>query len=85
MLWLIFIELTEIPMLTLLLYAGLFVIGVAVGAYSHKWFAKVTGAPSNLSVATAPAAVSTLVAHGEAAAVSAITSASVAAVAKIKA
>lgn len=28
-----------------------FVAGVTVGAYSHKWLAKVTGAPANLTVA----------------------------------
>lgn len=53
MLWFNFVKLTEIPMLTLLLYAGLFVIGVAVGAYSHKWLAKVTGAPANITPSVA--------------------------------
>ena len=51
------ISLTQPAMLTLALYALVFVIGVAVGAYSHKWLAKVTGAPANLTPATAvPAA-----------------------------
>ncbi len=27
-----------------------FVIGVVVGAYSHKWLAKETGAPANVTV-----------------------------------
>ena len=26
-----------------------FVVGVPVGAYSHKWLAKVTGAPANIA------------------------------------
>ena len=26
-----------------------FAVGVVVGAYSHKWLAKETGAPANLS------------------------------------
>jgi hypothetical protein len=47
-------------------------IGIAVGAYSHKWLAKVTGAPSNLTVATAPAALAAVADHGVAAAHAAI-------------
>lgn len=72
-------------MLTILFIALAAVIGVAVGAYSHKYLARVTGAPSNLSAANAPSAVATLVAHGEASATAAISSAADAAVAKIKA
>lgn len=48
-------------MLILILYVLLFVVGVVVGAYSHKWLAKVTGAPANLTVATAPAAAAAAV------------------------
>ena len=30
-----------------------FLVGVVVGAYSHKWLAKVTGAPANLPTTVA--------------------------------
>jgi hypothetical protein len=51
-------------MLTLICLFVALAIGVAVGAYSHKYLAKVTGAPSNLTVASAPGAVAALVDHG---------------------
>lgn len=59
-------------MLTILFVALALLIGVAVGAYSHKWLAKVTGAPSNVTLATAPAAIATVADHGVAAAHAAI-------------
>jgi hypothetical protein len=34
-----------------------FIVGVVVGAYSHKWLAKVTGAPSNINAGAAEAVV----------------------------
>jgi hypothetical protein len=34
---------------------AIFAVGVVVGAYSHKWLAKVTGAPANITgAAVAP-------------------------------
>jgi hypothetical protein len=36
---------------------AIFAVGVVVGAYSHKWLAKVTGAPANLSSASVAPAV----------------------------
>lgn len=59
-------------------------IGAIMGAYSHKWLAKVTGAPSNLSVGNAPAAANALVAHGEVAAAEAIGKVADAAMNKIR-
>lgn len=61
-----------------------FLIGLVVGAYSHKWLKSITGAPSNLSTANAGAAVSALVSHGEDAAVKAIGDVHDAAVAAVK-
>ena len=66
-------------MLTLICLFIVLAIGVVVGAYSHKYLAKVTGAPSNLTVASAPAVVDTLVQHGKSAALAAIDSAAEAA------
>lgn len=43
--------------MTLLFLALAFLIGLVVGAYSHKWLAKVTGAPANLTAASALATV----------------------------
>jgi hypothetical protein len=37
-------------MLTLLIHALLFVLGVVTGAYSHKWLGKVSGAPANVTL-----------------------------------
>lgn len=37
-------------MLTLLIHALIFVLGVVTGAYSHKWLGKVSGAPANVTV-----------------------------------
>lgn len=71
-------------MLTILFIALAAVIGIVVGAYSHKWLAKVTGAPANLSVGNAPEAAAALVAHGESAAAQAISSVADAAMRKIK-
>lgn len=67
-------------MFMILLLIAVLAAGVVIGAYSHKWLAKVTGAPSNLSAATAPAAIGAVVAHGVDAAHAAIDA--VAAVAK---
>jgi hypothetical protein len=44
-------------MLTLLLYAAIFLVGLVTGAYSHKWLAKETGAPANLTVKSVSALV----------------------------
>lgn len=61
-------------MFLILLLLAVLAVGVVIGAYSHKWLAKVTGAPSNLSPATAEAAASALLAHGTVAAMAAIDS-----------
>lgn len=46
-------------LLACLVAASVFLIGLVIGAYSHDWLAKVTGAPSNLTSSTAvPALVS---------------------------
>lgn len=70
-------------MLTILLVVIALLIGLAIGAYSHKWLAKVTGAPANLTpanaAATAESAAAALLTHGKAAALSAIDSAAEAA------
>lgn len=47
--------------MSLLVLLLVFVIGLIVGAYSHKWLAKVTGAPANLTVANAAGAAKTAV------------------------
>lgn len=39
-------------MFALIVYAIVFVVGVITGAYSHKWLARVSGAPANLTVST---------------------------------
>ncbi len=64
---------------TLVFVALALLIGVAVGAYSHKWLAKVTGAPSNITSASAESAVAALVAHGKGAALAAVDTAAEAA------
>lgn len=69
--------------LALILILLALVIGVVLGAYSHKWLAKETGAPANLSVASASGAVSALVSHGTSEATKAIDSAASAAKASI--
>lgn len=65
--------------LALILILLALVIGVVLGAYSHKWRAKETGAPANLSLSTAEAAASALLAHGKGAALAAIDTAAEAA------
>lgn len=42
-------------------------LGVVIGAYSHKWLAKVTGAPANLSVAAVEAKSAAVASTAEAA------------------
>lgn len=59
-------------MFSLAAFALVLVLGVVIGAYSHKWLAKVTGAPANITPATAQDAVDSLVAHGKGAALAAI-------------
>ena len=39
----------------MILAAVTFLVGVVVGAYSHKWLAQVTGAPANLPTTVAQA------------------------------
>lgn len=56
-----------------------FLIGLLIGAYSHKWLQSVTGAPDKLTPANAGAAVDSLVSHAKGAAYAAVDTAAEAA------
>ena len=52
MAWYFYIFATESPMSIVIVLAAL-AVGVVIGAYSHKWLAKVTGAPVNITASAA--------------------------------
>lgn len=53
MAWYFYVLITESQMFALLIVAVVFVAGVITGAYSHKWLAKETGAPVNITASAA--------------------------------
>lgn len=45
----------------MILAVAAFAVGVVTGAYSHKWLAKETGAPANITVPSLKAEASAIV------------------------